>query len=221
MQQFATPAAITAVLNVPAGRIQVIGAERADTVVEVRPAEPGKHRDVQAAEQVTVTYADGVLRIDAPTPKSQLFGGSGSVEVTVQVPAGSRVEAKAAACELRGVGRLGDVTFDGAYRQTKIDEASSLNLTAVEGDVTVGRLTGPAQITTTRGNIRITEAGTGTVVLHTDAGDITIGAAPGISATLDAGTGHGRITNTLKNDGTTGLDIKATTSAGNITAQSL
>jgi hypothetical protein len=219
MQQFATPAAITAVLNVPAGRIQFIAAERADTVVEVRPAEAGKNRDVQSAEQTTVAYTDGVLRVDAPSGK--LFGNVGSVEVTVQLPAGSRVEAKSGACELRGVGRLGEVAFDGAYRQIKIDEAAGVNLTAVDGDVEVGRLTGSARISTTRGSIRITEAGNGTVVLRTEAGDITVGAAAGVSATLDAGTTQGRVSNTLKNDGTIGLDIKATTVSGDITARSL
>ena len=61
----------------------------------------------------------------------------------------------------------------------------------------------------------------GTVVLQTQSGDITVGAAAGVSATLDAGTGHGRISNALKNDGTSGLDIRATTSQGDITARSL
>ena len=60
------------------------------------------------------------------------MGPSGSLEVTVKLPAGSRVEAKSAACELRGLGRLGDVSFDGAYRQVKIDEAGSLRLAAVD-----------------------------------------------------------------------------------------
>ncbi|MER6028046.1 DUF4097 family beta strand repeat-containing protein, partial [Streptomyces sp. NPDC001851] len=69
--------------------------------------------------------------------------------------------------------------------------------------------------------IRITEAVHGTVELRTQSGDITIGAATGVSAALDAGTAYGRITNTLKNDGTTALDIRATTSHGDITAHSL
>lgn len=149
------------------------------------------------------------------------MGPSGSLEVTVQLPAGSRVEAKAASAELRGVGRLGDVVFDGAYRHIKIDEAASVRLTAVDGDVEIGRLGGPATISTARGDIRITEAVRGTVELRTQSGDITLGAAPGVSAALDAHTGLGRISNALKNDGTTGLDIHATTSHGDITARSL
>ena len=124
MQKFDTPAPISAVLDIPAGRIQFIAADRADTTVEVRPADASKGRDVKAAEQITVDYGDGVLRIAAAAAKNRLLGSSGSVEVTVQLPAGSRVEAKAAAADLRGVGRLGDVTFEGAQGTVKLDEAA-------------------------------------------------------------------------------------------------
>jgi hypothetical protein len=58
-------------------------------------------------------------------------------------------------------------------------------------------------------------------VLHTYSGDISVAAAAGVSAALDAGTGHGRISNALKNDGTAELDISATTSHGDITALGL
>ncbi|WP_030667039.1 DUF4097 family beta strand repeat-containing protein [Streptomyces cellulosae] len=221
MQKFDTPAPISAVLDFPAGRVQFIAADRADTTVEVLPANPSKSRDTKTAEQTEVTYADGVLRITASGPDSQLFGPSGALEVTVRLPAGSRVEAKSAAAELRGVGRLGDVVFEGAYRQIKIDEAASVRLTASDGDVEVGRLGGPAEISTEKGDIRIAEAVRGTVVLRTRSGDISVGAATGVSATLDAGTGYGRVSNTLKNDGTAGLEIRATTSHGDITARGL
>ncbi|WP_327238952.1 DUF4097 domain-containing protein [Streptomyces sp. NBC_01318] len=221
MQKFDTPAPISAVLDIPAGRIQFIAADRADTTVEVLPATPSKSRDTKTAEQTTVSYTDGVLRITAPTPDNQLFGPSGSLEVTVQLPAGSRIEAKTAGAELRGVGRLGDIAFEGAYRQIKIDEAASVHLTAIDGDIEIGRLGGPAEISTARGDIRITEAVRGTVVLRTRSGNISVAAAAGVSAALDAGTDYGRVSNALKNDGTAGLDIRATTSRGDITARSL
>src|SRR5262245_1320493 len=221
MEKFDTPAPIAAVLEIPAGRVQFIAADRADTTVDVRPSNPSKSRDTKIAEQTTVAYADGVLQITAPAPGNQLFGSSGSIEVTVQLPAGSRVEGKAASAELRGVGRLGDVAFDGAYRQIKIDEAASVRLTATDGDVEVGRLNGPAEISTARGDIRITEAVGGTVVLNPQSGNISVAAAAGVSATLDAGTSHGRVSNALRNDGTATLDIRATTTQGDITARSL
>ncbi|MGI5230748.1 DUF4097 family beta strand repeat-containing protein [Actinoallomurus sp. CA-142502] len=220
MQKFDTPRPITVVLNVPAGRVQLIAADRADTTIEIQPANPAKSRDVKAAEQTTAEYADGVLRIQVPA-KNQYLGPSGSIEVTVKLPAGSHVQATAASTELRTVGRLGDVTFDGAYRHIKLDETANLHLTATDGDIQVGRLGGSAQITTARGDITITEATGGKVTLHTQSGDISIGAAAGVSATLDAGTSHGRVSNALKNDGTPGLDIHATTSQGDITARGL
>ncbi|MFE4255797.1 DUF4097 family beta strand repeat-containing protein [Streptomyces sp. NPDC056910] len=223
MQKFATPSPVTAVLDIPAGRIQFIAADRADTTVEIRPADTSKGRDVKAAKQVTVSCSDGVLRIEAATAKNRILGNSGSVEVTVQLPAGSRVEAKTAAAELRGVGRLGDITFDSAQASVKLDETTSARLTLQAGDILIGRLNGPAHISTQKGDLNITEATSGTVELRTESGDITIGAAHGVSATLDAGTTYGRIHNTLKNtDGAdTGLNIQATTSYGDITARSL
>ncbi|MER7570261.1 DUF4097 family beta strand repeat-containing protein [Streptomyces sp. NPDC126514] len=223
MQTFATPAAITAVLDIPAGRIQIIAADRTDTTVEIRPAAPGKNRDTKAAEQVQVAYDDGVLRVTAPEATNRLLGNLGSVEVTVQLPAGSRIQAKADAAELRGVGRLGHVDFDGGYRSVKLDETAGARLTAHDATITVGRLTGPADITTQRGDIHITEATHGTVTLTTQQGDIEIGAAPGVSATLDAGTGYGRVHNSLKNsDGSAAaLAFHATTTHGDITARSL
>jgi DUF4097 and DUF4098 domain-containing protein YvlB len=220
MQKFDTPHPITVVLNVPAGRVQLIAADRADTTVEIQPANPAKSRDVKAAEQTTAEYADGVLKIQVPA-KNQYVGPSGSIEVTIKLPAGSHIQATAASTELRTVGRLGDVAFKGAYRHIKLDETASLHLTATDGDVEVGRLGGPAQITAARGDITITEATGGKVTLHTQSGDISIGAAAGVSATLDAGTSHGRVSNALKNDGTAELDIHATTSHGDITAHSL
>ncbi|MFK4598707.1 DUF4097 family beta strand repeat-containing protein [Streptomyces pristinaespiralis] len=222
MQKFDTPAPVSAIIDIPAGRVQFIAADRTDTTVEVLPADTAKSRDVKAAEQATVAYADGVLRIAAPAARKQYLGPSGSIEVTVQLPAGSRIEATAAAAEFRGVGRFGDVALDGAHGDIKLDEAASVRLTAHAGDVTIGRLGGPADISTQKGHIRINEAAHGTLTLRTEYGDISVDAAHDVSATLDAGTGHGRISNALKNSGgVAALNIHATTSHGDITARSL
>ncbi|MEU0675627.1 DUF4097 family beta strand repeat-containing protein [Streptomyces sp. NPDC006172] len=223
MQTFSTPAAIATVLDIPAGRIRFIAADRADTTVEVLPADASKGRDVKAAKETTVEYGDGVLRIEAAPAKNRVLGQSGAVEVTVQLPAGSRVEAKAADAELRGVGRLGDVAFDSARGTVKLDEAASARLVVTAGDIAVGRLGGSAEISTQKGDLRIAEAVSGTVVLRTEHGQVSVGAARGVSASLDAGTGYGRIDNALKNaDGAdAGLKIHATTAYGDITARSL
>lgn len=221
MQKFATTSPVTAVLDIPAGRIRLIAADRADTTVEVLPADAGKSRDVKAAKEIRIGYRDGVLRIEAPAPKNRILGNSGSVEVTVQLPAGSRVEVKTAAAEFRGVGRLGDLAFEGAQGTVKVDETAGAHLTLLAGDITVGRLGGPARISTQKGDLSIAEAQHGAVELSTQAGDITVGAARGVSASLDAGTSYGRIHNSLRNNGAADLTIHATTAYGDITARSL
>ncbi|MEW2500410.1 DUF4097 family beta strand repeat-containing protein [Amycolatopsis sp. NPDC047767] len=220
MQKFTTTAPISAFVAIPAGRVQVIAADRADTTVEVRPADASKARDVKVAEQTTVSFTDGVLRIEA-TAKNQMLGASGSIEVTVQLPADSRVSASAAAADFRGVGRLGEVSFEGSHGAVKLDETAGLRLSTQAGDVSVGRLNGPASITTGKGNIDIASAVRGSVVLRTSAGDVSVAAAPGVSATLDAGTSYGRVRNSLQNTGDAALTIEATTEYGDINARSL
>jgi hypothetical protein len=89
MYSYDTPAPVTAAIDIPAGTITFIAADRADTTVEVRPADASSSRDVKAAEQVQVGYVDGVLQVHAAPAKNRVLGHSGSVEVTVQLPAAS------------------------------------------------------------------------------------------------------------------------------------
>jgi DUF4097 and DUF4098 domain-containing protein YvlB len=221
MATYTTPAAITAVLDIPAGRIQVTAADRADTTVQIQPADPAKSRDVKLAAQVSAEYADGVLRVAGP-PAHRIFGSTGAVEVTVHLPAGSRVEVKAASVQFTTTGPLGDVTLDSAQATVNVEQAATARLTSVDGDITVGRLAGDAQLRTARGDLQVTEASQGTVELLTQSGAITVGAAAGVSATLDAGTTVGRIHNALTNSGAgPALNIRATTTVGDITARSL
>ncbi|TCC39280.1 DUF4097 family beta strand repeat-containing protein [Kribbella sindirgiensis] len=222
MPNFTTPEPISAVLDIPAGSIQLTAGDGADTIVEVLPANAAKSRDVKAAEATTVEYADGVLRITV-VAKNQYFGPSGAVAVTVQLPAGSQAEVKAASAEIRAAGRLGDVTVDSAQGAIDLEDVASARITSSASDVSVGRLNGTAEIRTSKGDIRIAEAVRGDFVLRTDVGDVEIGAAAGSSATLNAGTATGRIDNALKNtEGAAAeLTIHATTSVGDIVARGL
>ncbi|KUL72117.1 MULTISPECIES: DUF4097 family beta strand repeat-containing protein [unclassified Streptomyces] len=224
MHTFHAPAPIALVLDVPAGRLQLIAGDRDDVTVEVRPADAARDRDVRAAERIDVGCADGVLKVTAaPLTGARALRDPGSVEVTVQLPAGSRVDAKAALAELRGVGRLGDLAFEGAQATVKVDEAESARLSLQAGDITVGRLRGAAEISTQKGDIDVTEAVGGRVTLRTGHGAVTVGAARDVSASLDAGTGFGRVHNSLRNADGSGaaLQIHATTGYGDITARSL
>jgi len=220
MQTFDTPNPVTTVIDVPAGHLRFIAAERTDTRVEIHPLDASKARDIKAAERTTIGFADGVLRIATPE-KNAAFGPSGSVEVTVQLPAGSSILANGSA-ELRGAGSLGDVAVDGSFGPIKLDEAATVRISAIDGDVVIGRLTGSGEITTARGDVRITEALRGDVVVSTQLGDVSVGVPSGITAGLDAGTPLGRISNTIANSGGAPvLQIHATTASGDIDAHTV
>ena len=219
MQTFTTPAPITATVDIPAGRILVTAGDRTQTTVQIQPADPGKARDVKLAGQITASYSDGTLQITA-TGGNRILGSSGAVEVRVQLPAGSRVRATAASAQFSTEGPLGEVSFGSSQGTVTIDQATTARLVTVDGDISVGRLGGDAEIRTARGDIQVGEATGGTVELRTQTGAITLTAAAGISAVLDAGTTVGRIHNTLTSTGTAALKIKATTTVGDITAQS-
>lgn len=219
MNTYATTAAVTAAIAVPAGTVRIIAADRADATVAIAPADAAKSRDVKAAEQTTVEYADGVLRIQGPA-KNQYFGPSGAIRATVHLPAGSTVEVKAASVELRAEGAYAAVTVDSEHGSITVDEAAGARLSTVAGDIAVGYLTGSAELRTSKGDITVTEAVRGTVTARTDAGNITVGTARSTGASLDAGTPHGRIRNGVNptRPVTDTLAVHATTSSGDITA---
>ncbi|WP_034262705.1 DUF4097 family beta strand repeat-containing protein [Actinospica robiniae] len=221
MQEFDTAGPVSVVLEIPAGTIRLIATDRTDATVEIEPADAGKKRDVKAVSQTAVEYRDGALRIATADPH-RVLGGSGSLNVTIGLPAGSRFEGKAGAAELRSTGRLGEVAFDGGYRTVELDEAAGVRLSVHTGTVSVARLTGSAQISNGMGDVTVAEAVAGEVVLRTGSGNLSVGAAPGVSATLDAATSRGRISNALKNTDGAGaaLKIKATTDHGDISGHS-
>ncbi|SEG84548.1 DUF4097 and DUF4098 domain-containing protein YvlB [Thermomonospora echinospora] len=178
MPTFDTPEPITAIIDILAGRVWIRAGDRADTVVEVRPSDASEDADVQAAEQTLVEYADGRLSVRAPKHKFRsLLGRAPSIDVTIELPSDSRVDARAAA-DVRGEGRLGESTFHTAAGSVRLDQTGRLKLRAGAGDVWVGRSAGHLNVTTTSGKIRIGEVD-GIAVAKTSNGDITIGEVTG------------------------------------------
>ncbi|ACU71695.1 conserved hypothetical protein [Catenulispora acidiphila DSM 44928] len=212
------------VLDISVGSIRLIAADRFDAEVEVRPGDAAESRDVRAAQRVLISNGGGVLRVDGEPAGHRVLGiDPGSVAVTVWLPLGSRVEAKAAVADFRGIGSLGDVTYEGAVGSVQLEEIASGRLAMQDGGITVGRLGGSAELSTQRGDIAVAEATRGTVTLRTQSGQITVGAVGGVSATLDAGAPNGRIHNSLQNSAgaEAELRIHATTADGDVTARSL
>ena len=92
MPTFDTREPITATVDVVTGDVRITAGDVATTVVEVRPSDATNKEDVRAAEQTRVEYADGHLLVKAPkfrswSPRSD----GGSIDVTIELPAGSHV----------------------------------------------------------------------------------------------------------------------------------
>ncbi|GAA2461406.1 DUF4097 family beta strand repeat-containing protein [Streptomyces lavendulocolor] len=178
MPSFDTPAPISVTAHVEAGSIQFTAGDRPDTVVEVRPRDPKRDQDVRATGQTEVAYANGTLTVKTPKGPLLGLGRTGTVDVTVELPAGSRLEVTGAWAQVLGEGRLGEVRVKTSSGDVRFDTTGPLNLTAAHGSITVDRVEGPAEITTSSGSLRVGVVD-GPVVLKNTHGTTTVGAATG------------------------------------------
>ncbi|MFI2645618.1 DUF4097 family beta strand repeat-containing protein [Streptomyces sp. NPDC018610] len=176
MPSFDTPGPIAVTAHVGAGSVRFTAGDRSDTVVEVRPGDPERDKDVRAAEQTEVTYANGVLTLRT---KERLFiGPTGVVAVTVDLPAGSQVDMTGSWTQVLGEGRLGEVRVKTSGGDVRLDTTGPLQLTASHGSITVDRVEGSAEITTSSGSVRV-GAVDGPAVLKNSHGTTVVGAATG------------------------------------------
>jgi Putative adhesin len=192
MPTFDTPGPISVTVEVGVGDIGIVTGDRADTTVEVRPTDRAKQADVTHAEQTRVEYAGGRLLVKAPRGWRQYTfrGGGESVDVRIEMPAGSHLRGEAAVAALRCTGRLGECRFKTAVGEIQLDQAGPVELRTGGGDVSVERAAGDAAITTGSGTVRIGEID-GTAVVKNSNGDTWIGEVTG---DLRVNAANGKIT---------------------------
>ena len=176
MPSFDTPEPISVTAHVGAGTIQFTAGDRTETVVEIKPQDPKRDKDVRAAEQTEVTYGSGVLTVR--TKERRFIGPSGAVDVTVELPTGSNAEITGSVTQVYGDGRLGEVRVKASVGDVRLDTTGPLQLTVAHGSITVERVEGAAEITTSYGGIRVGDIG-GPAVLKNSHGTTTVGAVTG------------------------------------------
>ncbi|MFJ5707341.1 DUF4097 family beta strand repeat-containing protein [Streptomyces sp. NPDC093105] len=204
MPSFDTPAPISVTAYVYAGSLQFTASDRADTIVEVRPRNAKKDLDARAAEQTEVTYLRGVLTLK--TPKPNLLGRGGIVDVTVDLPTGSAVDVTSAAAALLGEGRLGETRVKIAAGDVRLDTTGPLTLNAAHGSTSVDRIEGAADLTTSSGSLRVgTITGPavlknshGSTIVDTVTGELRVSGANGAIEIMRAGSD---VTGTSTNGG--------------------
>ncbi|WP_410661808.1 DUF4097 family beta strand repeat-containing protein [Amycolatopsis sp. lyj-112] len=179
MPIFATPEPILADIDPVVGNVRILASDRADTVVEVTPVDKSNDSDVKAAEQTVVEFSGGVLSVRAPKMRLIDFSRkTRSIDVTIELPSGSRVQGSTGLGDLHATGRLGEVRYKSGTGNILLDHAGELHLRTAAGNVIVEHAAGDADISTSSGRLHVGEI-TGTGVVKNSNGPTTIGAVGG------------------------------------------
>jgi DUF4097 and DUF4098 domain-containing protein YvlB len=199
MPTFETPTAIDLAVKLPVGRIEVFASDRKDTVVTVSPTNPDKAVDRRGAEETKVDLDGSRLTITGPKPRFSIIGPTESVDLRVELPAGSRLTAEISVGGVTTRGRLGATRIKALTGSVELGDTGDLWLRAGHGTTIIGSIDGSAEITADHGQIRI-GAVSGDAILKASHGSIDIGEAGG---DLEAKLSYGDLTITKANAGVT------------------
>jgi DUF4097 and DUF4098 domain-containing protein YvlB len=239
MPEFNTPEPITARVEAAAGSIHLIASDRTNTVVQVHPRDESRPADVRSAEQARVYYANGKLAV-APAKFGFLGYRMGAVDIVIELPSLSRVQAAVASADVQADGEFADFKFDSASGDlvvesivgaAKVATASgdatverldgNMKFAAASGSLSLGLLRGNVKSQTASGSASIAAAASGAVVAHTGSGEVEIRIPEGTAAQLDIITGSGTVTNRLQPsdgpaDGDETLVVQVRTASGDV-----
>jgi hypothetical protein len=190
MPTYDTPAPISVSLELGVGEIRITASERTETVVEVRPSDPASKTDVAAAEQTRVEFADGRLSVKAPQSWRRFtWGGHESIEVEIDLPAGSHLAGEGGAAALSCTGRIGELRWKTGVGAIRLDRTGPVHVRTGAGDISLERAAGRAEITTGSGSVEV-GAVEGPATIKNSNGNTWIGEVTG---ELLANAANGRI----------------------------
>ena len=151
MRRFETPQPTPVTIEIPVGAVHLIASERSDTVVTVNPTDRTRSVDVEAAEKTIVDFANGALLVRGQKPRGFKYvgwGRSGSVDVTIELPAGSPVRGDAGVGDFRADGRLGDTHIRNGVGDVRLDETGAVDVVSGLGSFTLNRAEGRTRVVT-------------------------------------------------------------------------
>ncbi|OBG13376.1 hypothetical protein A5765_12905 [Mycolicibacterium celeriflavum] len=208
MLTFETQRPITATVEIAAGAVRLVAADREDTLVDVRPRDESRTQDVKAAEQVTVDFSNGTLTVRSQ--RGFPFPRRGAVVVDIALPSGSRLSASVVSASLIADGEYadcklasasGDLTVDAVHGSLKADTASgdvtvrvvneSASVATASGDAALEQVCGDVKFRTASGSLSV-ERLEGHVNAQTASGDVKVGNA--VDGGVSVQTASGDIT---------------------------
>ena len=225
MDTYATPTPVEATIDIEAGTVRVVGSDRDTTTVDVRPTDPARAADVEAAAATTVRCADGVLRVSTSRQPFRLLWRPGTVDVSVEVPSGSRLRVSNTAGDVLVHGDLGPCDLRTRAGNVEVDRAGDAVLRTTAGNVTIGTCSGVARLEARQGTIRAgrlvgraeATSSSGDIVVDTaegglrarsSFGEIRVGSALGGEA--DVSTSHGNVRVGIPEGTVAHVDARAT-----------
>lgn len=178
MPTFTTPEPITATLTTAGARVRVTAGDRSDTVVRVEPVNSANRSDMKVAAKTEVDFTAGELSIKTVKAGDK----NGSVAISVDLPAGSRLVVNTAWSDLHADGPLGDCTLETASGQVRLDHvtgaadvhnsAGSVRIGDVDGTVRYEGATGRIWIGHARSDVDLSSA-TGSIDIDRADGSVT------------------------------------------------
>ncbi|MEV7356530.1 DUF4097 family beta strand repeat-containing protein [Kitasatospora sp. NPDC091276] len=187
MPTYETDGPISATLEFEIGSVRISASKRTDTVVEVKPANPAEEADVKAAQQTQVDYAGGRFTLKGPKKRSP-FGRIGSIDILIELPTGSEINADAPMATFVAEGPLGDCRLKTSLGRIQVEQAASARLKTDHGEVRVDSVDGDAEV-----------SGLGRVAVGTVGGALTVKNSNGdtevreVHGALKASSSFGRI----------------------------
>ena len=179
MRTFETPEPISATIDVAVGDVRISAGDGSATTVDVQPTDASSDEDVKVAELTRVEYANGELLVKAPKLRSwSPRSAGGSIDVTIELPAGSHLLGAGQLTDFRCEGRLGDCRITTGLGHIELDRADTPRLKSGIGDIGVNRATGHLEITAGSGDVRVRELDASAVIKNSN-GDTWVGVAGG------------------------------------------
>ncbi|MEV4643748.1 DUF4097 family beta strand repeat-containing protein [Saccharopolyspora sp. NPDC049357] len=206
MPEFDTPEPIAATIELAWGTARILATDAARTTVDVRPTDAATKADVTTAENTDVSFAAGTLQVKGPKSRG-LFTKPGSVEITVELPAGSSLNGQAGAGSFATEGRLGDTRIKTAMGSIDVDETGALKADTAGGRVTARHIAGNAEVSTGTGEVELHRID-GTAVVKNSNGATRLGEVGG-ALRLKAANGDITVQRSL-------ADVEARTANGSV-----
>ena len=223
---FDTTGPINLKVELLVGDVKLTATERTSTTVRLVPN--GRNGEELAEKFVVEAHGNDVVVL-SPKVRDGLwgFGTKGSVDVEVDLPAGSAVDVKTGSGDIEATGLLGDVRAATGSGDMTFDEVAAADVKSGSGDISLRAASRDANVKTGSGDITVGSAGgrldlvsgSGDIELRrsdaevrgkTGSGDLRIGASSG---DLELMTGTGDVVLSAVHGGR----IKARTGTGDVT----